>query len=204
MHIITLSGYAASSQNSQVLRLGTFYSYGIEQIQVESGPEWDGLVITATFSNKGVALANPVVVPPGGIIDVPPGATSQALTIGNPGVITFSGVSNGVQRISTNVYYTVADHGPTTGTAPDPTPSEFAQFVAQVQDIVDKAVPPDGTPGYVLGATENGNAWVPQTGGSGSGGAITDDDTGTVYDAALHIQNGYPVLILTERSAQNG
>lgn len=90
-------------------------------------------------------------------------------------------------------------------TPKDPTPDAYRQYIKQVQSIVDKAVPPDGTPGYVLGATEDGNAWVPQTGGGGgSGGIITDDDNGTVYDAAVHIQDGYPVLILTERSADNG
>lgn len=199
---VTLSGYTATAVGAQYLVLGTWDSYGIEQLQIEPGPEWLGLVIKAVFVTP--AGSTPVVVPENGLIAVPPAATAQALTAGRPGVIVFSGVAEGVQRISCNVLYLVRDHAPIDGTAPEPTPDEWAQLVALYQSMLDKAVPPNGTPGYVLGATENGNAWVPQTGGGGgSGGIITDDDTGTVYNAAVHIQDGHPVLILTERSASN-
>lgn len=202
---INLSGYKAILPSaSGVLCLGTYNSYGIEQLAVERGPEWEGLTITAVFSSGGVVLAPPIVIPESNVFDVPPGATQNPLTTGKPGVLTFRGVSDGVQRISTSVYYLVANHGPVDGTAPVPTPSEWEQLVSAFQNLLNNAVPPDGTPGYVLGATENGNAWVPQTGGGGGGGTIVDDDTGTVYDAAVHIQNGYPVLILTERSVANG
>lgn len=146
-----------------------------------------------------------MLVPESGIIDVPPGATARALSVPeNPGRLVFRGVADGVQRITANVLYVVTNHAPVEGDAPEPTPSQWEQLVAEYQNRLDKAVPPDGVPGYVLGATENGNAWVPQTGGGGGGGTIVDDDTGTVYDAAVHIQNGYPVLILTERSGDNG
>lgn len=41
-----------------------------------------------------------------------------------------------------------------------------------MQSIVDKAVPPDGTVGYVLTKGIDGNAWAPQTGGGGGGGVV--------------------------------
>ena len=102
MKTINLDGYSASTPNSPFLHLGTCDSYGIEQLQIITGPEWQGLTITVTFSAGGTALAPPIVVPENGIIDVPPGATAQALPASAPGVIVFRGVSDGVQRISTN------------------------------------------------------------------------------------------------------
>lgn len=200
---INLSGYKALTEGNQYLVLGTWDSYGIEQLQINAGPEWDGLVIKAVFVTP--AGATPVVVPDSGLIDVPPEATAQALTAGSPGMIVFSGVTAGVQRITCNLLYLVSDHAPIDGMAPAPTPDQWAQLIEKYQDMLNAAVPPNGPPGYVLGATESGTAWVPQTGGGGGsgGGVITDDDTGTVYNAAVHIQNGHPVLILTERSASN-
>lgn len=202
MYEIRLNAYRASAGGFQALQLGTKDSYGVERLKIIPGPDWAGSVITATFSHNGKALADPVVVPDNGVIEVPAGATAQELKRDSPGLITFRGVADGVQRISTDFPYTVATHGPVEGTAPAPTPSEWEQLVTEYQNRLDKAVPPDGTPGYVLGKTEDGNAWVPQTGGGGggSGGVITDDDNGAVYDAELHIQDGHPVLILKERS----
>lgn len=197
--VIRLSGYAAILDTKGPLILGTYASYGVEQVQVIPETGWDGLTITATFVTPDSSTR--VLVPEGGVIDVPQEATSKALSLGKSGKIVFSGVADGVQRITTNVDYLVADHAPVEGREPQPTPDEWAQLVTEYQNRLDKAVPPNGTPGYVLGATEDGNAWVPQTGGDGgSGGVITDDDTGTVYDAAVHIQDGHPVLILKERS----
>lgn len=206
MRTITLINYDAVVDGKEPLCLGTYSSYGVEQLSIIPGEGWDGLTITATFSQGGKVLAEPVLVTESGVISVPAGATAKIITLGNPGVIVFRGVSNGVQRITTNVQYLVADHGPVDGTAPAPEQSAWEQYVNEVKDYVNSAVPPNGTPGYVLGATEEGNAWVPQTGGGGGGtggGVIIDDDTGTVYDTSLHIRDGYPVLIFTERSASN-
>lgn len=174
MKTINLNGYSASTPNSPFLHLGTCDSYGIEQLQIITGPEWQGLTITATFSAGGTALAPPIVVPENGIIDVPPGATAQALPASAPGVIVFRGVSDGVQRISTNILYIVLNHGPVDGTAPAPTPSEWEQYIQQVQEIINTAVPPEGTTGYVLTKTEDGTEWAePQGGGGGNGGYYT-------------------------------
>lgn len=174
MKTINLDGYSASTPNSLFLHLGTCDSYGIEQLQIITGPEWQGLTITATFSADGTALAPPIVVPENGIIDVPPGATARALPAYAPGVIVFRGVSDGVQRISTNILYIVLNHGPVDGTAPAPTPSEWEQYIQQVQEIINAAVPPEGTAGYVLTKTEDGTEWAePQGGGGGNGGYYT-------------------------------
>lgn len=199
---VYLTQYSASVDDSPVLLLGTKDSYGNEQLQIIRSPEWEDLIITATFAAGDTPLVSPVLVPEDGLIDVPAGATAERLPLEECGVITFCGVADGVQRISTSLPYLVSDHGPVEGTVPAPTPSEWEQLVAEYQKRLDKAVPPDGTPGSVLGTTADGNAWVPQT--SGGGGTIINDDTGTVYDAAVHIRDGFPVLILTERSATNG
>lgn len=174
MITINLNDYSASTPGGPFLLLGTYDSYGIEQLQIITGPEWQGLTITATFSAGGTALAPPIVVPENGIIDVPPGATARALPAYAPGVIVFRGVSDGVQRISTNILYIVLNHGPVDGTAPAPTPSEWEQYIQQVQEITNAAVPPEGTTGYVLTKTEDGTEWAePQGGGGGNGGYYT-------------------------------
>lgn len=134
---ITLSGYSAQTATGGLLQLGTRDSYGIEQLQINPGPEWAGLTITATFVTPNSSTR--MVVPASGLIDVPPEATAQTLTMGSPGVIVFAGVSDGVQRISTNVYYTVANHVPVEGSNPQPTPSEWQQFVTQVQQSAAQA-----------------------------------------------------------------
>lgn len=171
MITINLNDYSASTPGGPFLLLGTYDSYGIEQLQIITGPEWQGLTITATFSAGGTALAPPIVVPENGIIDVPPGATARALPAYAPGVIVFRGVSDGVQRISTNILYIVLNHGPVDGTAPAPTPSEWEQYIQQVQEIINTAVPPEGTTGYVLTKTEDGTEWADPQGGAGSTGA---------------------------------
>lgn len=134
---VTLSGYKASVQGAQYLRLGTWNSYGIEQLQIVPGPEWTGLVIKAVFVTA--AGPTPVVVPDSGLINVPPEATAQALGVESPGMIVFSGVTAGVQRITCNLLYLVSDHAPIDGTAPDPTPDQWAQFVAMVQQYAQQA-----------------------------------------------------------------
>lgn len=210
MITINLNDYSASTPSGKILHLGTCDSYGIEQLQIITGPEWQGLTITATFSAGGTALAPPIVVPENGIIDVPPGATARALPAYAPGVIVFRGVSDGVQRISTNILYTVLNHGPVDGTAPAPTPSEWEQYIQQVQEIINAAVPPEGTTGYVLTKTEDGTEWAEPQGGGGGGNyiigdglklegrtlsvdtanVVEKDNTKPVTSAAVHVELG--------------
>lgn len=136
VHTITLSGYTATTEgNCWALQLGTWNSYGIEQIQLALGPEWEGLVITATFTPPKGSAAVKVVVDSSGLFDVPQEATALA----GQGAITFAGNTSGQQRISVDVPYAVANHAAVDGVTPTPTPSEWAQFVAQVQQARDDA-----------------------------------------------------------------
>ena len=136
---VYLTQYSASVDDSPVLLLGTKDSYGNEQLQIIRSPEWEDLIITATFAAGDTPLASPVLVPEDGLIDVPAGATAERLPLEACGVITFCGVADGVQRISTSLPYLVSDHGPIKGTVPAPTPSEWEQFVAQVKSDADRA-----------------------------------------------------------------
>lgn len=136
VHTITLSGYTATTDgNCWALQLGTYDSYGIEQIQLVLGPEWTGLVITATFTPPGGGTPVDAVVDSSGLFDVPPQATALA----GQGTITFCGNTSGQQRISLDVPYVVANHAQINGITPDPTPSKWEQFIAQVQQARDDA-----------------------------------------------------------------
>lgn len=149
------------------MRLGTWGSYGIETLKILPGEGWEGLTITATFVTPTTSTR--MLVSEDGIVTVPPEATASVFTAGFPARIVFSGVADGVQRITTDLPYRVSDHAPIEGDDPTPTPSEWEQLVNEFQNRLNRAVPPDSTPGYLLGATEDGNAWVPQTGGGGTG-----------------------------------
>lgn len=130
MQEIRLKEYQAQIEGLQ-LRLGTWDSYGIEQLRVIPGPGWEGLTLTATFVTPESSTR--VLVPQDGLLTVPPEATAHSLPAGTRGQIVFAGVADGVQRITTNVLYLVTDHAPVEGEDSHPTPSEFAQFVAQVK-----------------------------------------------------------------------
>lgn len=191
INTIHLNGYTAEVPAPGFLSLGTKESHGIEKIQVIPGPEWDGLVITATFVTPRSATR--VVVPENGVMDVPPEATALYLNTELPGIIVFAGTSDGVQRISTNAGYIVADHAPVEGDSSQPIPSEWEQLVSRYQSMLNTAVPPGGTPGYVLGATEDGNAWVPQTGGGTPSDAYTKSESDARYApiaAAIQVSDG--------------
>lgn len=120
-----------------MLRLGTKNSYDTEHLQVLPGPGWEGLTITATFVTP--AGSTRVLVPDDGLLTVPPEAMTTALSHRSPGRIVFTGVADGVQRVTANVLYLVTDHAPVEGEDSHPTPSEFAQFVAQVQQNANAA-----------------------------------------------------------------
>ena len=137
-HTIALARHTAQVVGLMgVLVLGTWDSYGTEQLLLRPGPEWDGLAIDATYHNtpndKGVtALADT-----DGIVDVPPEACGKPSRYGT---ITFRGVRDGVQRISCNLPYMVLDHAQVPGANSTATPSENAQALAQMQTLRDGAV----------------------------------------------------------------
>ena len=137
-HTIALARHTAQVVGlAGVLVLGTWDSYGTEQLLLRPGPEWEGLAIDATYHNtpndKGVtALADT-----DGIVDVPPEACMRASKYAT---ITFRGVQDGVQRISCSLPYMVLDHAQVPGANSTATPSENAQALAQMQDLRDGAV----------------------------------------------------------------
>lgn len=134
LHEVQLKGYSVRPGN---LSLGTFDSYGIEQLHVTLDDTWSGLAIDATFHNtpndKGVTM----LVDADGLVPVPPEACMRASKYAT---ITFRGVQDGVQRISCNLPYVVLDHAQVPGANSTATPSENAQALAQMQTLRDGAV----------------------------------------------------------------
>ena len=137
-HTISLARHTAQVVGLMgVLVLGTWDSYGTEQLLLRPCPEWDGLAIDATFHNVPNEEGVTVLVDTDGLVTVPPEACMRASKYAT---ITFRGVQDGVQRISCNLPYMVLDHAQVPGANSTATPSENAQALAQMQDLRDDAV----------------------------------------------------------------
>lgn len=137
-HTITLARHTAQVVGLMgVLVLGTWDSYGTEQLLLRHGPEWDGLAIDATFHNAPNDEGVTVLADTDGLVPVPPEACMRASKYAT---ITFRGVQDGVQRISCNLPYVVLDHAQVPGANSTATPSEIAQALTQMQDLRDGAV----------------------------------------------------------------
>ena len=137
-HTITLSRHTAQVVGLMgVLVLGTWDSYGTEQLLLRPSPEWDGLAIDATFHNVPNDEGVTVLADTDGLVPVPPEACMRASKYAT---ITFRGVQDGVQRISCNLPYMVLDHAQVPGANSTATPSEIAQALTQMQDLRDGAV----------------------------------------------------------------
>lgn len=137
-HTITLARHTAQVVGLMgVLVLGTWDSYGTEQLLLRHGPEWEGLAIDATFHNVPNDEGVTVLADTDGLVPVPPEACMRASKYAT---ITFRGVQDGVQRISCNLPYVVLDHAQVPGANSTTTPSEIAQALAQMQDLRDGAV----------------------------------------------------------------
>lgn len=137
-YTITLARHTAQVVGLMgVLVLGTWDSYGTEQLLLRHGPEWEGLAIDATFHNVPNDEGVTVLADTDGLVTVPPEACMRASKYAT---ITFRGVQDGVQRISCNLPYMVLDHAQVPGANSTATPSENAQALAQMQDLRDGAV----------------------------------------------------------------
>lgn len=137
-HTITLARHTAQVVGTMgVLVLGTWDSYGTEQLLLRPGPEWEGLAIDATFHNTPSDEGVTMLVDADGLVPVPPEACKQPSKYAT---ITFRGVQDGVQRISCNLPYMVLDHAQVPGANSAATPSENAQALTQMQDLRDGAV----------------------------------------------------------------
>lgn len=137
-HTITLARHTAQVVGLVgVLVLGTWDSYGTEQLLLRPSPEWEGLAIDATFHNVSGDEGVTVLADTDGLVTVPPEACMRASKYAT---ITFRGVQDGVQRISCNLPYVVLDHAQVPGANSTATPSENAQALAQMQALRDGAV----------------------------------------------------------------
>ena len=141
-HEIKLDGYGAHTtlaEDRPIMLLGTAESYGIETLHVVSGKSWEGLTVTATF-NAPDGTSTDMLMSADGSITVPPEATAKS----GSGKIVFTGVSEGVQRISCDLEYFVVAHSAINGVQSGGTaPSWFEQAVTRF-------MPSGGTAGQVL------------------------------------------------------
>ena len=138
-HTITLARHTAQVVGLMgVLVLGTWDSYGTEQLLLRHGPEWEGLAIDATFHNvpndEGVSgiggHGRPCTRPAG----------TPVMRASKYRHHHIRAVQDGVQRISCNLPYMVLDHAQVPGANSTATPSENAQALTQMQDLRDGAV----------------------------------------------------------------
>ena len=139
-HEINLTGYTATcGEPNNMLDLGTAGSYGLEKLHVTADTAWNGLTITATFTNSG----STTVAVSDGAVDVPPEATRMPTRDRvRYGQIAFKGADadGSIRLISTPIYYKVQASSATDGeNTIAPTPDQYAQFVAEVSSEADRA-----------------------------------------------------------------
>ena len=141
-HEIKLDGYGAHTtlaEDRPVMLLGTAESYGIEMLHIAPGKDWEELTITATF-NAADGSSTDVLMSTDGNIAVPTEATAKS----GSGRIVFTGVSDGIQRISCDLDYFVVAHSGINGTqSGGVAPSWFEQAARRF-------MPLGGTTGQVL------------------------------------------------------
>ena len=130
LHEVQLKGYSVRPGN---LSLGTFDSYGIEQLHVTADDSWDGLDILAVFHAPN-GDAKKVVVGADGMLKVPPEATAKQA--GN-GRIVFVGLAENVQRITVDMGYNIKTHSDIEGDNPGvPTPDVVQQILGNSNHAV--------------------------------------------------------------------
>ena len=161
-HEIKLDGYGAHTtlaEDRPIMLLGTAQSYGRETLHVVSGKSWEGLTVTATF-NAPDGTSTDMLMSAEGSITVPSEATAKS----GSGRIVFTGVSNGIQRISCDIDYFVVAHSAINGVQSGGTaPSWFEQAVTRF-------MPTGGTAGQVLTKltdTDFDAEWQDSQGGAG-------------------------------------
>ena len=132
MHVIKLDGYNATVENGEKLELGTFDSFGEEQLQIVKAPDLVNLSVIATFNPPNRKPVQAVVDSVTGVIKVPKEATAGWYGVGT---IVFVSLADGVQRISSDVEYIVRRHSNASGTEPaEPTPDLLQQVLTLSKD----------------------------------------------------------------------
>ena len=189
-HEIKLDGYGAHTtlaEDRPIMLLGTAESYGIETLHVVHGENWEGLTVTATF-NAPDGTSTDMLMDADGSITVPPEATSKS----GSGKIVFSGVSEGVQRISCDLEYFVVAHSSINGAQSGGTaPSWFEQAATRF-------MPPGGTAGQVLTKLTNTDfdaEWQNSQGGAGLAPLIGTTQTITPSQVLAAIKAGRDIAL---------
>lgn len=132
-HEVVLHGYNVKPAS---LQLGTFDSYGIEEIHVTADDEWAGLGILAVFHAPN-GTAKKVVVGADGMLAVPPEATAKQAGVGR---IVFVGLAENVQRITVDMGYNIKPHSDIEGDNPGtPTPDVVQQILENSNHAVSVA-----------------------------------------------------------------
>lgn len=126
-HEIALTGYSATPSR---LLLGTAGSHGIERIVIATDEHWDGCAITATFTANGTSTV--MAVNSEGWCAVPPEATEKTTATGK---LVLAGMKDGACIISCDVLYRVIAHGAASGSVSTATPSEYEQWLANIQGV---------------------------------------------------------------------
>lgn len=127
MQTITLKGYGTDIPPYEAIELGTYDSYGVEQLQIVPAYGWENLSITASFFPPSGVNPIKVAVLSSGIIDVPQEATARQ---SGKGIIVFAGYKANTQLISTDVAYKIRDHKDiASGDPVCPTPSVVEQIM---------------------------------------------------------------------------
>ena len=189
-HEIKLDGYGAHTtlaEDRPIMLLGTAESYGIETLHVVSGKSWEGLTVTATF-NAPDGTSTDMLMNADGNITVPSEATSKS----GSGKIVFTGVSNGIQRISCDLEYFVVAHSAINGVQSGGTaPSWFEQAVTRF-------MPPGGTAGQVLTKvtdTDFNAEWQDSQGGAGLAPLVGTTKTITPSQVLAAIKAGRDIAL---------
>lgn len=127
MQTITLKGYGTNIPPYEAIELGTYDSYGVEQLQIVPAHGWENLSIIASFFPPSGVNPIKVAVLSSGIIDVPQEATARQ---SGKGIIVFAGYKANTQLISTDVAYKIRDHKDiASGDPVCPTPSVVEQIM---------------------------------------------------------------------------
>ena len=189
-HEIKLDGYGAHTtlaEDRPIMLLGTAESYGIEMLHVVHGESWEGLTVTATF-NAPDGTSTDMLMSADGSITVPSEATAKS----GSGKIVFTGVSDGVQRISCDLEYFVVAHSAINGAQSGGTaPSWFEQAATRF-------MPPGGTAGQVLTKLTNTDfdaGWQDSQGGAGLAPLIGTTQTVTPSQVFAAIKAGRDVAL---------
>ena len=189
-HEIKLDGYGAHTtlaEDRPIMLLGTAESYGIETLHVVHGESWEGLTITATF-NAPDGTSTDMLMNADGSITVPSEATAKS----GSGKIVFTGVSDGVQRISCDLEYFVVAHSAINGVqSGGTTPSWFEQAATRF-------MPPGGTAGQVLTKltdTDFDAEWQNSQGGAGLAPLVGTTQTVTPSQVFAAIKAGRDVAL---------